>query len=327
VVSRRAGSAPGSLPVPESLSVVVATFGRPESLERCLRAVAVQTRTADQIVVVFRLDDPPTRERLERLAREMPIEPIGCEQPRLCAQLDLGVASATGDVVALTDDDAEPSVSWAQRLLCLYADSDVGAAGGRDVLAGPEADGEPTDLPVGVVTRGGRPLGNHHRQGSGVRDVEFLKGVNLSIRRELWHIDQGLIGSGNQTHWELGTCLRIRRLGWRVRYDPGIVVHHEPGVRAGEPPRGSRERFVLERDAHNELYELVRWLPRWQAAAAVARASLVGSRELPGIGAAVWLAAHGLPPRRVFGELRASSVGRLRALRARPRRDRWAPGS
>ena len=252
------------------------------SLERCLRALLAQTRAPDQIIVACRADDRLSRDSTARLAREVPIiQLMTCEQPKLCAQMDLGVRAAVGDVVALTDDDSVPTPAWAEHLMGLYRDPSVGAVGGRDVISDPLVDSRPVQKPVGVVTRSGRALANHHREGVGVRDVDFLKGVNLSVRRQLWHVDLALFGDGNQSHWELGTCLRIRRLGWRVLYDAELLVEHHPDARVGEPQRGSRDAYSIQRDAHNELYELVRWLPAWQSLAAILRALLVGSKQPP----------------------------------------------
>jgi hypothetical protein len=315
---------PGSAPAPASLSVVVPTFARPVSLERCLRALAAQTRPPEQIVVVCRADDPASHELTLSLSREIPIEAVMCDVPLCSAQLDLGAAAAIGDVVALTDDDAMPRSEWAERLLGLYSAPDVGAAGGRDVLPDALATPVPRDARVGLVTLSGRALGNHDRPNVGVRDVDYLKGVNLSLRRQLWHVDHDLLGRGTQSSWEIGTCLRIRRLGWRVVYDPGLLVDHEPAPRVGVPARSSRDPQMIEYAAHNELYELLRWLPWWQSAIAASRAVLVGSKAEPGPMAGIWMAAHGKKPRQALAEVRVATAGRWRALLARPRRDRWA---
>jgi GT2 family glycosyltransferase len=310
--------------MPASLSVVVPTFRRAQSLEACLRALAAQTRAPEQIVVACSADDQASQQLTRSLAREIPVELVISEHPNVCAQMNRGVTAATGDVVALTDDDAMPRAEWAARLLGLYATPLVGAAGGRDVISGGEAISGPRQEAVGVVTRSGRAIGNHHREGVGVRDVDFLKGVNLSVRRELWHVDRGLLGGGTQMHWEIGTCLRIRRLGWRVVYDPELVVDHRPAARVDAPTRSSRGPSSLEWEAHNELYELMRWLPRWHGAIAASRAFAIGSKHRPGLVAGAWLAMHGSTPREALTEVRFATAGRWRAVKARPRRDRWA---
>ena len=314
---------PGDAAPPTSLSVVVPTFGRPLLLERCLRGLADQSRPPEQIVVVCRGDDRPSREMTLSLAQELPIEQVISEEPMLCAQMDLGVAASTGDVVALTNDDAIPRNGWAERLLGLYDAPDVGAVGGRDVLRDEPDAPAPRDARVGTVTLSGRALGNHHRQNVGVRDVDFLKGVNLSLRRALWHVDHDLLGHGTQTNWEIGTCLRIRRLGWRVLYDPELLVDHTPAARVGAPRRSSRDPSTIEFAAHNELYELLRWLPWWRSMIAASRAIVVGSKARPALVTGVWLVAHGMRPRQALAEVRVANAARWRAVSARPWRDRW----
>lgn len=299
--------------------MVVPTYGRPASLARCLAAVAAQTRLPEQVVVACRADDQLTFDALPSLTDIIDFEVVSTAETRLTAQMDLGVGATTADVVALTDDDAAPHEDWIERLLALYGEPNVGAVGGRDAIADPTVDSMPVNSPVGVITWRGRPLGNHHREGHAIRDVDILKGVNLSLRRPLWHVDQDLMGRGNQSHWELGVCLHVRRLGWRVLYDPAIVVDHFTEARVGEAQRAVRDAYAYERDAHNELYELVRWLPRWQWPIAAANALLVGSRAEPGLLVGMWLAASGTPRTAGLDAMRASMRGRLAALRARPR--------
>jgi len=70
-----------------------------------------QTRPPDQIVVACRSDDLDSQRAVASLAREMALEVAVSEPAGLCAQMNLGVARATGDVVALTDDDSAPAPS------------------------------------------------------------------------------------------------------------------------------------------------------------------------------------------------------------------------
>jgi len=324
VTGRHGVALPGTLPQPQTISVVVPTFRRPESLERCLYALGRQVRRADQVVVVARSDDEVTRSACAALRNQHAFEFVQTRATALADQMATGGARAWGDVVAFTDDDAAPRVGWLGQLLRHYDDPTVGGVGGRDVILRYPADRGPARRRrVGVVTASGRLIGEHHLVRTGARSVDFLKGVNLSVRRALWHIDTGLVGIGNQTHWELGTCLRIRSAGWRLVYDPEILVDHYVADRIEEPQRGSTNSYTVARDAHNELYELVRWLPAWHAAIATARALLVGSRAAPGLASAAWLASRGSHRRDIAARTAYATSGRMRALCALPRRHRW----
>ncbi len=94
------------------VSVVIASRNRPESLRRCLQAIADQhTDQSFEVVVVDDGSDPPLRRgafvfpslelRLVRGAGNGP-----------GAARNLGVAAAAAPVVCFTDDDTIPATTW-----------------------------------------------------------------------------------------------------------------------------------------------------------------------------------------------------------------------
>jgi GT2 family glycosyltransferase len=97
------------------LSVAVATCGRPESLSRCLQAIAAQTRQPDQLMVV---DQEPSSEAREAIRRSG-LAVAYYEQPRLglSASRNLALIKALGTVLAVTDDDCFPDAGWAAALV------------------------------------------------------------------------------------------------------------------------------------------------------------------------------------------------------------------
>ncbi|WP_433279259.1 glycosyltransferase family 2 protein [Pseudonocardia xinjiangensis] len=105
----------------EPITVVVATRGRPESLERCVRALlagehtditvlVVDNEPADDstATVVSRIGDPRVRYVLE---------------PRRGASVgrNRGLQEARTAIVAFTDDDTEPDKGWAGRIAGAFA--------------------------------------------------------------------------------------------------------------------------------------------------------------------------------------------------------------
>jgi glycosyltransferase involved in cell wall biosynthesis/GT2 family glycosyltransferase len=276
------------------VSVIVPTYKRPESLLRCLDALVRQDTQPDEIVVVTRRDDDASRRRIsERRAKSIRLVliDIPAGYPGLVAALNAGVEASRGEIVCLTDDDAEPRPDWISRMLAAFChDPSIAAVGGRDwiyqdgqLIAGAAAR-------VGVLTRWGRVIGNHHLGVGPPRDVAVLKGVNLGVRGDLLRevrFDTRLRGLATEHHSELGLCLILRRMGYRTVYDPSIAVDHRPQPRVAESrelsPKGVRDA------AHNETLALLEYLPPLRQAKHLLWATMVGTRGAPGFVQAIRL--------------------------------------
>lgn len=109
--------APGPVPSPASVSVVLCTRDREESLRTALGSVLLAADEDTQVVVV---DNAPrtgaTRAVVEDLADPRllyVLEP----RPGLSVARNTGVAAATGEVVAFTDDDVVVDAGWLQGLV------------------------------------------------------------------------------------------------------------------------------------------------------------------------------------------------------------------
>ncbi len=231
-----------------TISVVVPSYRRPDSLARCLRGLAVQTSPPLEILIVCRADD---RETIALVQRESFAEVVTVQEAGLVAALQAGFLASKGRVVAFTDDDAVPRPDWLARLLSRYDREDVGLVGGRDMLHPPRSEALIEE--VGIVTRWGRLVGNHHRGTGRVRNVDVLKGVNLSARREAFVLPSGLRGRGTQPHSELALCTWARLRNWQIRYDPEIVVDHFPEAR----PLGDGRERGRWREQFDSSYNLV----------------------------------------------------------------------
>lgn len=96
-------------------SVVVATYNRKELLRKCLAAIADQTLPAYEVIVV---DDASTDGTGQMVQREFPT--VLCARQNTnrgpAAARNRGIAVASGDVVAFTDDDCLVPREWLARL-------------------------------------------------------------------------------------------------------------------------------------------------------------------------------------------------------------------
>lgn len=292
------------------MSVVVPTYRRPDHLRACLRGLVAQGRTADEVVVVRRPDDDAAgavRREYAGTVREVLVD-----RPGVVAALSAGLRASTGEVVAFTDDDAIPRPDWLARIVTHFGDPALGVLGGRDVLPADDP-GDPGDSrDVGRITPWGKLVGNHHVGRGDCRDVDVVKGVNLAVRRCAAALPVGLRGRGAQPHWEVPLCLWARARGWRVVYDPHLLVDHYPTAR----PAGDRRGSVVPADVAAEAYNLVAGQLSQRPHLFWRRAAFgltVGDAAVPGLARAAYGFVRGDrdPARRLCPSL----AGQLAALR------------
>lgn len=270
------------------VSVIVPTYMRPKSLSRCLDALLRQETQPDEILVVARREDEASRKcaigRQDAQIRLVPID-VAAGRPGFVAALNAGVDASSGDVVCLTDDDAEPRPDWISRILAAFEqDPRIGAVGGRDWVYQGERLENGSEPIVGTINWWGRVIGKHHLGVGPPRDVAVLKGVNLSVRGDLMRqirFDTRLLGSTTEHHSEIGLCLQVLRHGYRVLYDPAVAVDHRPQPRVEE----SREHDHREtrNAAHNETLAVLEYLPAWRQPIYLAWAFAIGTSTTPGV--------------------------------------------
>jgi GT2 family glycosyltransferase len=293
-------------------AVVIASYRRTEFLERCLAALAAQ-RVAVEAVVVGRRGDDETKHVAEShpIARYVEVAATGHLPP-----LKAGVAAARTGIVCFVDDDAEPWPQWTSTLLRHYHDPTVGGVGGLVVQPGP--DERAVSSRIGLVSSTGRFDATHLERiptDWTVREVDVLRGTNMSFRRELltaypW---DGRLNVGAATDYELDLCAWVRRQGFRIVYDPDAIVTHHLAPR---PDIGrAQSRATVAAYSHNLVYVAGKALPPVRGAAAIGQALLIGNRASYAPATFVADLALGHRPS-VRNQLVPALVGKLRGLRS-----------
>jgi glycosyltransferase involved in cell wall biosynthesis len=279
------------------VSVIVPTYRRTADLARCLAALEAQERRADEVIVIVRHDDYATLDWLRTCEANRP-DPRRCvvlvQQPGVVAAYNLGVDSASGDVLCFTDDDAAPHSDWIARIARAFAsDPMLGGLGGRDIVH--ERNGillgqKPR---VGLVRWYGRTIGNHHIGHGAAREVQILKGVNMAFRRRAigkLRFDSRLRGTGAQVHCEMAFSLNVQRRGWTLIYDPALLVEHFPAPRSDEDQRFTFNDAAFYNASFNLRLIMCEYLTppgRW---AFLVYSTLIGDRADPGFLRALSLA-------------------------------------
>lgn len=261
------------------ISVLVPTYRRTSDLARCLDALARQQRAPDEVLVVCRGADEETQAWLaiEKSRARLPLVKVEVSQGGQVAALNAGLDAVTGDIVAITDDDAAPRPAWLHRIEAHFASApNVGGVGGRDWVHEHGATLDASEPEVGRWQFPGRAIGNHHLGVGAARDVDFLKGANMSyrvsaIRDNAIRFDTRLRGTGAQVNNDMAFASAVRRAGWRLVYDPAVEVDHYPALRFDEDARavrGSRSWVAIENESYNlhlVIRDEYRGLRRWIA--------------------------------------------------------------
>lgn len=214
------------------VSVIVCTYS-PDLYDHFVDVVeSLLDQTYDEIELVLVVDgNEELYDRvvadygdLESVQTHCNEENVGIGQSR-----NNGLEYATGDVVAVIDDDAVADERWVEELVSVYESTDAIAVGGK--MTPMWVAGKPEFLPeefywlIGVTHRGfAEPM----------EEVRNTFGSNLSFRREvleeLGGFDPrvGRKGDKNLQAHEAELCVRMRkRFGRGVVYNPDAKVAHK----------------------------------------------------------------------------------------------------
>lgn len=274
-------------------TVLVPTYRRSQDLKRCLEALKSQTRHPDEVIIVVRDSDEETWAFLQKTDfSPLPIRTQVVSVPGQVAALNSGLDTAQGDFIAITDDDAAPRPHWLARIEEHFlADAQVAGVGGRDWIHYTDSKKENGTSPVvGRVQWFGRVVGRHNLGVGAPREVEVLKGANMSYRKqavEHLRFDNRLLGSGAQVHNDLAFSLAVKRAGWKLIYDPAVDVDHYVAQRFDEDQRNQFNPSAFFNSVHNETLVLLDYLPFHRKAIFLVWAILIGTRK--GFGLLQWL--------------------------------------
>jgi GT2 family glycosyltransferase len=229
---------------PIRFSVLICTYQRPELLDKALAALLLQAVEKPDQVVIVNGGDERTDRVVEKYQGSTGVELILIHtvNKNLAANRNTGLPHCSGEIVAMTDDDAEVFPDWVTRMKQAHLrHPEAGAVGGLVV-------GSNTETIVGRVADAITFPAWREAQA-----VRTLPGVNISYKRE--YVDQ--IGMQDETLFrgeDVDYNWRVQRQGGIIWFDPAIKVyhHHRPTLRG----------FLNQHYMYGRAYYLVRrkWL-------------------------------------------------------------------
>jgi O-antigen biosynthesis protein len=114
----------------EPISIVVATYDRPDDLGRCLSTLTAQ-RIASRVEIIV-VDNHPASGVTPPVVERFPgVRLMTEERGGLSYARNRGILAATGSIIATTDDDVSCPPDWLERLIEPFDDADVMAVTGN----------------------------------------------------------------------------------------------------------------------------------------------------------------------------------------------------
>ena len=225
-----AGSLQPAFDPPQTVSVVICAYteDRWDLLVDAIQSMRTQSHRPDQVVLIIDHNDGLLRRAQSMFHADVEVL-ANAEATGLSGARNTGVRTATGDVVAFLDDDAEAEPEWLQELLVSYLPN-VAGAGGVAVPVWP-GSGRPRWFPpefdwvVGCSYRG---------LPDSVAPQRNLIGAAMSFRCSLF----GEVGYFDTAMGRIGTLplgceetefsLRVRKAisGTVLLHVPPARVHH-----------------------------------------------------------------------------------------------------
>ncbi len=222
------------------LSIIILNWNGRELLRACLCSVQNNVSTFQHSnVETFVVDNASTDGSAEMVREEFGHVRLiaNAENLGFARANNIGIQASRGRyVLLLNNDTVVPVGALAGLVAFMEAHGDAGAVGPR--LLRPDGSPQPYafggDPTLGYLLRRGanrllfgRPL--HDWATDAVQAVDWVSGACLMVRREA--IDRaGLLDELIFMYFEDNDwCLRIRRAGWRVYYNPQVAITHIGG--------------------------------------------------------------------------------------------------
>jgi N-acetylglucosaminyl-diphospho-decaprenol L-rhamnosyltransferase len=236
------------------IGVVIVTFRAGDAVMRALDALDTAARELEatelDVVIVDNASGDGTAERIRRHAPSARV----VESPRnvgFAAGCNIGVAQMhSADVIVLLNPDVEVRADFLACLSALDWPARVAARGPAVFDEHGRVEQSARGFPrarTGVLGRssllarvcpGSRLLRDDLRADpdAGARVVDWVSGACLiapaARLREIGPLDEDYFMYWEDADW----CLRAKRLGYQILYDPSLVVTHRQGTSSAERP-------------------------------------------------------------------------------------------
>jgi len=240
-----------------TVSLIVCTRNRADKLPQMLHsllALNVPPQAKIEFIVVDNgsIDRTPQLLALAETMFDGRLRCTSAPTPGLGHARNVGLAEASGAILAFVDDDVIPRQDWLETI-CREFTADAGLA----LLSGQVQLRNPLDLPLAIRTSTAR------RHFASVADsFSLLAGCHFAVRREFAERAGGFdsaLGAGTPFPVEDADFFyRVWRAGGKLVYEPSLFAWHDHGRRSPADLRAIVRGYIFGRGAFYSKHVLAK---------------------------------------------------------------------
>lgn len=261
------------------ITVVIATYNRSKSLEKCLLSLTQQSDRDFDVLIADGGSSDDTKLVINKYKKKLAISVFIDPKPHLAYIRDQLWRRAKGSIIAAVDDDVVVGAQWMHSIKkALKTSKDVGGVTGptiipkrliksRDVFALHTTsngflqrfarlyfwlfmNGQREEIGK-IYPSGAWSPGSNFASSKKVKkpiEVDYLEACNYVIRKDVLKQIRGYdLGYKKTSEWcEVDVSFRIRKAGYKLLFDPSVAVEH----RVSTSGVFSRRRFPIHRIAN-----------------------------------------------------------------------------
>lgn len=242
------------------ISAVISTWNKKDAVLANVAALRAGTRVPDEIVVVDNCSRDGTVEALRAAHPGVVVVPMPHDRKGACETFNIGFRTATGDAVAIMDDDVVATRDWLATLEAALLGEPASTAMVSSRVIEP---GMPEAYQQAEVARG-RYYASTFRGCGTLARAEMLRATG--------GYDERFFIYGN----ERDLAARVLARGGRILQCPEAIIHHATpfGMKAGK-----RSLYYHVRNFWLYAFKNCSWPDVFRAAFAMARKGLGGKKK------------------------------------------------
>lgn len=220
----------------DMVSIIIPVFNQWNFTDMCLESIKKNTTGIEYEVIV--VDDCSTDETYERLSVNPEVVYLrNAQNEGFIKGCNRGANHAKGNIYLFLNNDTEVQNGWLSAIVDTFQKhADAGIVGSKLLSSDgllQEAGGIVwSDASAWNYGRGKDPS---DWQYNFIREVDYVSGACLAIRKEVWEKCNGFDEIFMPAYYEdTDLCFSTRKHGYKVYYQPRSVVIHHEGVTSGK---------------------------------------------------------------------------------------------